>query len=158
MILARAASIKAEHREILHVLGQYEGSTFEHEDALFAIRAAEPKMFCKGCTERAAANDDEVERLQVARRQTGSGAGIRVDGDERFVIGVAEITSKNVAGERGGFSCEWHGDGLWWFVYFGLVEWKLQSCSGEAWEPPSAFFLILFSSCAHIPKCIAGNV
>ena len=43
-------------------------------------------------------------------------------------------------------------------VSFGCVERKLEPCGGEAWEPPNALFLILFSSCAHIPECIADNV
>ncbi len=95
MILARAAGVEAEHRQILHVLRvTRRRSAVEHEDALGAVGAAEPEMFGESCTESAAANDDEVERSQVAASgQTGSSAGIRVDGDKRFVIGVAEITS-----------------------------------------------------------------
>ena len=66
---------------------------------------------------------------------------------------VAEIAALDVAGERGFFSCEWHGDGVQWAVSFAFVEWKLASCSQwEAWGPPNALFLISFSSCAHIPN------
>ncbi len=120
MILARASRVETENRQILHVLRQHEGSAVEHEDALAAAGAAEPEMFGKGCTERAAADNDEVERPQVAASgQTGGGAGSRVDGDARFVEGVADETSEDVAGERGGFSCEWHGDGVW---CFGLAD------------------------------------
>ena len=67
-------------------------------------------MLGKRCAERAAADNDEVERPQItAGGQTGGGAGIRVDGDERFVKGVADVTPKHVASKRGGFGRERHG-------------------------------------------------
>ena len=94
MIFARRAGVEAEHRQILHVLRQHKGSSLEHENALGAVGAAEPEMFGEGCAERAAANNDEVERLQVAASwQTGSGTSVWINGDESFVVGVAYVTT-----------------------------------------------------------------
>jgi hypothetical protein len=67
-------------------------------------------MFGKRCTERAATYDNEVERSQVAASgKTRSRAGIRINSNERFVIGVAYVATEDVAGEGSVFGCEWHG-------------------------------------------------
>src|SRR4029077_6074164 len=123
MIFTRVTCAKTEHRRILHMLREHERSALQHEDALAAVGASEPKMFGKRCTERATADNHEIKRPQIAaRRQTGSGASIRINGDERFIKRVAYVATEDVARERSIFSCKWHGDGVQWAVSFAFVE------------------------------------
>src|SRR4029077_20487445 len=103
-------SIEAECRQILYMLRQYEGPAVQHEDALAAVGAAEPEMLGDGAAERAAADDDEVKRPQIAAcRQARSGACIRVDRDDHFVEGIADVATEDVTGERREFGHKRHG-------------------------------------------------
>src|SRR5262249_35144273 len=117
VILAWAAGVEAKHWYILYMLGQNERSALEHQNALCAVSTSEPEVFSKRCTERAATYDNEVKRSQVAASgQTRGRAGIRINSNECFVVGVAYIATEHVAGERGVFSCESHR------------EWRAESC------------------------------
>jgi len=82
MIAARPAGVETEYGQVLDVLGQDEGTAVEHEDAFAAVGAPEPEMLGECGTERAPADDDEIERPQIARREAGGGTRIRVDGDQ----------------------------------------------------------------------------
>src|SRR5690242_1026115 len=101
MIFSRPWLVEAEHGEILHVFRQQERARLKYEDALAAVAAAKPEVFSQGCAERSTSNDDEVEWPEVpASGQTGSGTGIRVNGDEHFVKGIAYVASEHIAGKR----------------------------------------------------------
>jgi len=108
MIAARPAGVETEHGQVLDVLGQDEGTAVEHEDAFAAVGAAEPEMLGERGTERAPADDDEIERPQITRREARGGARIRVDGDQGLIEGVANVAPQDVPGERGVLGRERH--------------------------------------------------
>jgi hypothetical protein len=100
MIHPGAADIQAEDRQILNVLRQQEWPAFEYEDALASVSAPEPEMLGDGRTEGAAADDDEVERTEIAAwRQTAYATGVGVNGDEHVIERVADIAPERIAGE-----------------------------------------------------------
>src|SRR6185295_1495211 len=102
MVHSSAACIETQHRKVLDMLGQQEWPAFEHENALAAIRAAEPKMFGEGRPKRTAANDDEVEWAQIASRwETAGVARVGVDGNEHIVESVTDVAPKRISREIG---------------------------------------------------------
>ena len=55
-------------------------------------------MFSNSRTKCAPANYDEIKRPKIASaRQSGSGTGVWIYGNEHFVKGIAVVTSENIA-------------------------------------------------------------
>jgi len=85
------------------VFSKQDRPRFEDEDAFRPAGAAEPQMLGDGGAERAAADDDEIERPHVAARRQGIsvhvprvGAIGRIGIGERFVKRVADVSPEHV--------------------------------------------------------------
>src|SRR6185295_1378218 len=102
MVHSCAACVETQHRKVLDMLGQQEWPAFEHENALAAIRAAEPEMFGEGRPKCTAANDDKVEWAQIAPRgETGGATRVGVDSNEHIVESVTNVAPKRISREIG---------------------------------------------------------